>query len=456
MSNKVTLRERIAFFGGGLGETMIFITISSFLMFFYTEVMGISPMVVGTLFLVARIWDAVNDPLMGTMADRTKARMGSFRPYIAYGAIPLSLFTVLCFTNPQLSMTGKIVWAYVTYIGMGMLYTLVDLPFLSLMSVATQNQDERNSLSAARSWGAQLGLLISTGSMMALVGLFGKGDQAKGYQLAMLLFASFSAVLFIFLAVSSKERAPVPPKQNMGVKEGLKLLSTNNPWIVLNIFFVVFFLYMIIRYAFSMYYVTFYLKNQQVFGPYMIMSTIPSFFVIPFVPYLSRKFGKKMTLSIGALTILVSGLVYFIAKTSIPLVFVAAAINGLGMGVLHPTMWAMLPDTVEYGEWKTGKRAPGLTVSAASFAQKAAQGLAGWLAGLILTVIAFQQGVPVQTEQTISGLYTWNALIPVLFGILTVIVMKFYSLDEKTFSGIMEDLGKREAVKSDTLVEARA
>jgi len=443
MNNKVSRLEQSGFFLGGVADSLIYLTISTFLLFFYTDVFGISPIVAGTLFLVARIWDAVNDPLLGTIADKTKTKWGSFRPYIMFGAIPLAVFAVLCFTVPDISNTGKIVWAYVTYIGMGMCYTIVALPSLSLLSASSQKTEERTLLSSSRSWGSMIGALLATGSMLTLVQLFGNGDSAKGYQLATVFFAVIAAAFFIYLGLVSKERVPVPKEQKVSTKEAMSLLSKNKPWIVLNIFFIAFFLWLVIFKSLGMYYFTYYIGDGLLFGTFNIVNNIPTLIVIPFIPKLNKYLEKKQILQLGAIVVGMSGVMLMLAKTNVSIVMIAAGVNAVGMGMMHPIMWSMLPDTVEYGEWVGGKRIPGLTVSAASFAQKAAQGVAGWLASIILVSIAFKAGADVQSATTQEGIYFWFSIVSILLGVVTVVVMHFYSLDEKTYQKILIELKNR-------------
>lgn len=219
MQEKLKLRERIAYSMGDVSANLLATFISSFAIWFYTEIDGINAMAVGTMCLIANIWDAVNDPMMGFIVDHGKVtKHGTYKPWIRRAAIPIAIFFVLQFTVPSLGMTGKLIWVYVTYIGTDMLFTVINVPYGVLNNLMTSDIDERTVLSTFRNIGSNVGSLIVTYGTVPLVAFFGAGNDAKGYQRTAILFAVISTVALYILFYGVKERLE-PAKPDLKIKE---------------------------------------------------------------------------------------------------------------------------------------------------------------------------------------------------------------------------------------------
>ena len=230
---KLSIKEKVGYGLGDFAANTVFQTVMIFLLFFYTDIFGIPAAAVGTLFLLARIWDAVNDPLMGAVADRTKSKYGRFRPWIKWTAIPFGVLAVLMFTTPDLSVNGKIIYAYVTYILMMMIYTANNIPYGALSGVMTSDSVERTSLNSYRFVLGQSAALMVQGATLPLIAFFGMGDKALGYQLTMALFALIAIGMFYVTFYTTKERIIPVQTESTPIKEDLKDLLKNRPWAIL-------------------------------------------------------------------------------------------------------------------------------------------------------------------------------------------------------------------------------
>ena len=227
-SAKLSFKEKL---GYGLGDTasnIFFQFVNIFLLYYYTDVFGLSPAAVGTLFVVTRFWDAINDPLMGAVADRTNTRWGKYRPYMLWMAVPFGLFGYLAFANPDFSQTGKLIYAYVTYVGLMMAYTAINVPYSALMGVMTPSSEERTSLSSFRFVGAFSGTLLISLSVRPLVRLLGGGDEALGFKLTMALLSIIAVLLFIITFCTTKERVkPLVNKEGTSLAKDIQFLFKN-------------------------------------------------------------------------------------------------------------------------------------------------------------------------------------------------------------------------------------
>src|SRR4030042_5713310 len=224
VAQKIRLSEKIGYAVGDAGLNLVFSTIATFLMFFLTDIFGVSTAAIVTLFLVTRWWDAVNDPIMGAIADRTKTRWGKYRPYLLWMAVPVAITFVLLFSAPNLSSMGKIIWVWVIYILMELMFTMVDIPYQSLLPMMTSDNSERNSLSAFRVFSMMLIVLFLNGATLPLVKILGGANQARGYQLTMIIYAFLFVALLLITFFTVKERVKPVSEAHATIKEDLKNL----------------------------------------------------------------------------------------------------------------------------------------------------------------------------------------------------------------------------------------
>lgn len=291
-TTRVPAREKVGYAFGDVASCIFWQTIGSFLLFFYTDVFGISAAAAGTMFLVTRLWDAVNDPILGTIADRTKTRWGRFRPYLLWMAVPFATIGVLLFTTPDFGPTGKLLYAYVTYNLMMMVYTAINIPYSSLLGVITSSPVERISLSSYKFLGAFTGNLLVQAFTLPLVGYFGRGNRAVGFQHTMMLYAVVAVGLFFATFVSVRERVQPAPTQKSGLTDDLRDLSRNKHWLILLFLGLFTLAYVAIRNGITIYYFRYYARNETLYNTYMVSAMFAVIAGIFVVERLARKYGK--------------------------------------------------------------------------------------------------------------------------------------------------------------------
>lgn len=258
----LSIKEKVAYGLGDTASNIIFQTVMMFLLIFYTDVVGLSPAVVGTMFLIVRIFDAVTDPLMGALADRTKTKWGQFRPYLLWLALPFGILSVLAFTTPDLSDTNKVIYAFVTYTLLMMVYTAINIPYCSLGGVLTANPKERVSVQTYRFIFAMLSGVLVAACTMPLVEYFGNGDSAKGYQMTMIVMSIFGVVLFLLCFAGTKERISIPVNQKISFKDSMKQLWLNDQARLLCLAGVFLLTGQVLRFTLAVYYVKYFLGRE--------------------------------------------------------------------------------------------------------------------------------------------------------------------------------------------------
>jgi len=442
-SGKLSVKEKI---GYGLGDTasnFYWQMFMSFILFFYTDVFGISAAAAGTMLLVTRIWDTGIDPIMGVIADRTDTKWGKFRPYLLWMALPIGIIGVLTFTTPNLSVSGKIIYAYITSTLMMAAYTAINTPYSALMGVLTPNSLERTSVSSYRFVLAFIAIFIVQGTTLPMVQYFGKGNQAVGFQLTMVVFSVVAVILFLITFLNTQERVHPPKDQKSSIKNDLRDLLHNRPWIVL--FFIGIFAlsYNSIRSGSIIYYFKYYVGDEILTSVFMVSGTIAAIAGVMITKYLSKLLGKRVLYMI--LWLIVSLLTisfYFIPKENIILIFASHIIISFILGPTAPLIWAMYADTADYSEWKSGRRATGLVFSAATFAQKLGWAIGGAFTGWLLAYFGFIANV-VQTQGAQDGIRLMMSIIPGIAGLLAAVAVCFYVLDEQMMEKIEQDLSSR-------------
>lgn len=440
---KIGPREKIGYGLGDMANNFVWTIVSTYLLFFYTEIFGITAMAAGTMFLVARIWDAVNDPIMGSIGDRTQTRWGSYRPYILWMALPMGAISILSFTSPDFGMPGKLFYAYITYILLGMAYTAINIPYGAMTSVMTQDTDQRTTLSTFRMLGGFIAVIAVNAFTLPLVEALGKGNPKAGYQGVMILFAAVSVLLYILCFAWTKERIAVVKSEKYSLKQVVRVFNGNIPLLSISLAFFFVQAALTIRGALGLYYFTYYLNRQDLFPLYSVLGVVPGLAVLVFTPLISKNIGKKLTVILGSSFFIINGILLFFAKTNMPLVFIGTLFGAVGFGLVVPIVWSMLADTIEYGEWKSGVRAAGLIFSTGSFAQKLATAVGGLAGGWILTAIKYVPNVAAQSPAAQQGIYFWYAFLSVLYGAFAIATMLFYRLDKKQFNKILSELRQR-------------
>ena len=440
-SNRLTAGQRVGYAVGDLGINLYFISTATYLLYFYTDVFGISAAVAASVLLVARVVDAVTDPLMGMIAERTRSRWGRLRPYILFGAIPLGLLGVLTFSTPDLSSQGKIWWAYTTYILFGVLYTVVGIPYSALTSSLTSNHHERTLLSTVRmAFAFGGGYAISVG-MLPLVGLF---ETAQiGFQMVMIGFSIAATLLLWFTFASTEERVQPPPTQKLSVSDSFAAVFRNPPLLVVMVLFTGGMLSFTVRQTVTVYYLKYNVGREDLVSLFFGITMPVMFLGLLAVPKLAARFGKAGGIMVGAV-VTIFGCVglYFTPYDSIVGIFFFSCVMALGGTPIAVLGWAMIPDTVEYAQWKLGLRADGAIFSFSSFFQKLAKAVGGAGVAAALATAGYVANAE-QTEASLNAIHLMMTLTPGVIMALMIVVASFYRLDESTHSQMVAEIEAR-------------
>ena len=442
-TTKLSLKEKIGYSLGDTASHFVWDMVGFWILIFYTDTFGISAAAAGTIMLVARFWDMASDPVMGVIADRTKTRWGKFRPYILWMALPYSILAVMAFSTPNFGETGKVLYAGITYILLMTVFTAINLPYSSLGAVMTSDSYERAGLNSYRFIFAFVGQFIVSGTALYLANYFGKGDSAKGYQYTLILFSVISFILFMITFSSTRERVRPPKKQKESLKEDFKNLLKNKPWLILFFVGIISFIMFAMQNLSIAYYFKYYIGNEEGVQLFNVIGTVALIVAIPFSKPLAKRFGKR---SVFLASSLLSGLffclIYVPGKDDIYLIYAFNILAKMSYAPAVPLLWTMLADTADYSEWKSGRRATGLTFSAATFAQKAGWGIGGALAGWLLAAFKFAPNVE-QTEIAITGIKLMISVFPGILYMSCAILLYFYSIDHKTCLIMQEELEER-------------
>ena len=445
-TTKLSLKEKIGYSLGDTASHFVWDMVGFWILIFYTDTFGISAAAAGTIMLIARFWDMASDPVMGVIADRTKTRWGKFRPYILWMALPYSILAVMAFSTPNFSESGKVLYAGITYILLMTVFTAINLPYSSLGAVMTSDSNERAGLNSYRFIFAFVGQFIVSGTALYLANYFGKGDSAKGYQYTLILFSIISFILFMITFKTTKERVQPPKKQKENLKEDFKNLFKNRPWVILFFVGIVSFIMFAMQNLSVAYYFKYYIGNEEGVQLFNVIGTVALIVAIPFSKPLAKRFGNRnVFLASSLLSGLFFCLIYVPGKDDLYLIYAFNILAKMAYAPAVPLLWTMLGDTADYSEWKTGRRATGLTFSAATFAQKAGWGIGGALAGWLLAAFNFEANVE-QTQTAITGIKLMISVFPGILYMSCSILLFFYSIDQKTCMVMQEDLeARREA-----------
>jgi len=467
-TKRISVNEKI---GYGLGDTasvLYWQTISLYLLYFYTDVFGISAAAAGTMILVTRVWDGINDPMMGIIADRTRTKWGNFRPYLLWLAAPFAIVAVLTFSSPNLTGTAKLIYAYVTYSLMMMFYTAINIPYSSLLGVITSDPVERTGVSQFKYIGAYVGGFIISATLLPMTGYLGRGSEAKGWQLSMIFIGILAIGLFLVTFVSTKERVRPSKTQKTSIRKDLKDLINNKPWLLLLFATLSMILFVSTRMVVTTYYFKYFIKEQQInifgFGGNYgfegwtsIFNTIGMIFSIVgvvFINWFAKRLGKKRTFSLFFLISIVATASYFLfTPQNLLLILGFQMIGSFSGGPLSPLIWAMYADTADYSEWKTGRRATGLVFSASTMSQKFGWAFGTAFAGWLLSLIGFVPNVE-QSENVLTGIRALMSLIPAIAGIISIVLILFYKLDDQKMRDIEKELLSRRKEGDDNIENA--
>jgi GPH family glycoside/pentoside/hexuronide:cation symporter len=468
---RVRVSEKIGYALGDSASNLYWKTFEFFLVIFYTDVFGISAGAVGTMLLVTRVLDAVADPVMGAIADRTKTRWGHFRPYILWFALPLAVAGVLTFTTPNLGSGAKVVYAYATYGLLMFLYTAVNIPYTALMGVMTPNSIERTALSTLRFIGAFASAVFVQYFTLGFVRIFGQGNDQRGWQLTMVLYGVLAIALFLICFATTRERVVPPASQNADLKRDIKDLFASRPWRVLIGALLLMLAAFVMRGGVTAYYFKYFVQpapfvawlgqtfgahptllarltqllgtKEALLGWFLVSNGVFGIMGVAITQTLVRWLGKKR---VFVLAVALGGFVYCLLwlprPTDIGWMFLLQILASFVLAPNSPVLFAMFADTADHGEWRTGRRTTGLVFASSLFGLKVGLGIGGWLLGIVLAAFGYVANVE-QSASSLNGILIAISILPGALLLVAALIMKFYELDDSMMVKIEQDLEER-------------
>ncbi|MFT4073439.1 MAG: MFS transporter [Dysgonamonadaceae bacterium] len=439
---KLNRIQRIGFGSGDLAQNLIYQTVAQYLLIFYTNVYGLHAATAAVMFLIVRLVDVVWDPLVGAFVDKHNPKMGKYRSYLILGGIPLTGFAILCFWN---GFSGSLVYAYVTYVGMSMLYTLINVPYGALNASLTRDTDEITKLTSVRMFMANLGgLAVAYGIPIIVKALSPDGkinsSTAGGAWFAtMTIYSLIGLALLIFCYFQTKERVVMDVKDISDVKVSdlWKEFRFNRPLRVLAFFFITAFAMMAIGNSAGSYYMIYNVQAPDWLPYFAALGSIPAFIFMPMVPAIKRAIGKKKMFYVFlSVAIVGMAMLYIISvvpalKSQVWLVLVAQFIKSTGIIVATGYMWALVPEVISFGEYTTGKRISGIVNALTGIFFKAGMALGGVVPGFVLAFVNFdEKNTVAQTALVQQGILWLVAVIPALLLILAMFIISKYELED--------------------------
>lgn len=463
---KLSVVEKVGYGLGDMAANFIFQTMVMFQLAFYTDTFGITAAAAGTLLVVVRVWDAIFDPIMGVVADRTKTRWGKYRPWVLWTAVPFGIMGFLTFMTPDLSTGGKLVYAYATYIVLMMVYSANNLPYSALSGVMTGDLGERTSLSSYRFVCAMLAQLVIQGLALPMVHHFGKGNNATGYQITIGIFSALAVVLFFITFATTRERIQPPPGQKVEVRQHFADLLKNGPWLAMFILTLVLFITLAMRGSVVPYYFTYYVDKESLarffgafgigggasdpgrivslgFSVFNVLGTTATIVAIFFSKALAVRFGKRNVFIVGlGGTILFTAAFLFLPPSAVTAMFACEILRQFAYGFTIPLLWAMMADVADYSEWKTGRRATAIVFSAIVFALKAGLGFGGAITGFVLSLYGYVPNV-VQGAAALDGIRFTMSVFPAITFAICAVCLFFYRIDKRCEIEMTDELAAR-------------
>jgi GPH family glycoside/pentoside/hexuronide:cation symporter len=465
---RLKLREKFSYGFGDLASVLYWQTFMVYLTYFYTDVFGLAAAAAGTMIGLSRSMDAFFDPVMGMIADRTKSRWGKFRPYLLYLCVPMAVMGVLTFTVPSLGSTGKLIWAIITYNCLMLLYTAINIPYTAMLGVISPNPNERTALSSIKFVGAFSAGIIISALLLPMAKILGAGSDTRGWQLSFVVVGILAVVFFLITFFNTRERVLPPKAQETSVLRDLGDLFTNGPWLVLLATTITFILFVAARSSVTVHYFKYYVGTQTVTLPSFLpkiggtqvwhleglvsafntTGQIASLIGVMLVPFFAKMVGRKAAFIILFIVAIAStGSFYVLKPEQVGLIFAINLLGSLTGGPLSALLWAMYADTADYAEWKKGRRATGLIFSASIFSQKQGWAIGAWVALALMQSVGFVANT-VQTADSLHGLVLLMSVIPASIGIVSIVLVLFYPLNETRMSQIASDLKGRRALEA--------
>ncbi len=482
---KLSFFEKAGYSLGDAAANFVFQTMILFQLNFYTDTLGITAAIAGSLLLVGRLWDAFFDPMMGVMADRTITRWGKFRPWVLWTSLPWGVVMVLAYTTPGFASTGKIVYACVTNILLMTLYSANNTPYSAMTGVMTGDINERTSLSSFRFIAALIAQFAVGGFTLPLVAKFGHGNTAKGWQMTMTLWASICVVLFLITFLSTRERILPDPRQKRDVKTDFKNLLKNGPWIAMFVLTLSHFIVLAMRGGTLLYFFQYYVDKNKLFdvlqtlgltsataesggvwhfllntfglvvdagrtnvasvgySMFNMSSQIVTVAGVLFSTFLTIRYGKKAVAIVGfSLTTAFMAAFILLPPDAIGALLMLEYLRALTYAPTIPLLWAMFADVADYAEWTTKRRTTGLIYATILFGLKGGLSLGGAIAGWLLSAYGYQANAA-QTAQALTGIRMTISIYPSIFFVIVIVCLVVYKINKQLNIRIQDELSER-------------
>lgn len=460
---KMRFREKLCYGFGDYASVLYWQTFMVYLTFYYTDVFGLSAAVAGTMLALSRSVDAFFDPVMGMVADRTQTKWGKFRPYILWLCVPFVVMGVLTFTVPAFGSGGKLAWALITYNALMLLYTAMNIPYTAMLGVVTPNPNDRTTLSSIKFLCAFAAGITISAALLPVAKVLGHGNDARGWQLAFVVVGVVALIFLLLTFFNTRERVQPPAGQKTSVAQDLRDLVTNRPWLVLLGTTITFILWVAVRSSVTVHYFKYYVGTQTLTLPtwlpkiggtqewhmeslvsaFNTSGQIASLIGVVLLPFVAEWLGRKrafvvlFTIALGC-----TAAFSFLRPNQLLAIYGLNLIGSLTGGPLSALLWAMYADTADYAEWKHGRRATGLVFSASIFSQKQGWALGAGVALLMMSGAGFKANVA-QTEASIHGLRLLMGLYPSVLGVIALVIILFYPLNEAYVGRISAELKAR-------------
>jgi glucuronide carrier protein len=441
------LREYAGYAAGEVGNNLTFQMVAAFVLVYYTDVAAIPAAAAGTLLLIARLWGGFTDLLAGHLVDRTSTRWGKFRPFLLFGSVPLLVLLVAVFSIPgELDQGGTIVWAFVSYALFSLAYSFVNIPYGSLAAAMTQEADARAKLSTSRVVAASLTILVIAVAVSPQIER--STDLQGSLTITTIIFAAIGVLLYLVCFASTREavrhRAATP-----SVRQTVAMLRDNRPLVLLSASSVLFLAGMFALITVAVYYARDVLGNADLYIVMTVVQTAALVGAAAIVPAVVARFGKKRTYVLAGVVAVTAAIGFALAPGSMPVIGIACyGALGLGLGAINTLIFALQADTVDYGEWKSGVRAEGVSYSVLSFMRKAGQAVGGGAAAYTIGVGGYVSGVAAQSDAAVTSIRVAAGIVPAVAIAGAVAVMLAYPLTEESFRKIVGELAGRHAASS--------